>query len=78
MRPWQQQLAHGMRALQANSLVSPALDTERTAPALLAGIQGGVNIMMSTSDSTHLKAALDTGIEHLRAMTGEPVQTTQT
>ena len=69
MRQWQEQLARGMRALQANGLVSPALDVDRTAAALLAGIQGGVAIMMSTGDSTHLRAALDTGIEHLRATT---------
>ncbi|MDQ0951310.1 AcrR family transcriptional regulator [Streptomyces phaeochromogenes] len=75
MRQWQQQLARGMRALQTNGLVSPALDVERTAAALLAGIQGGVTIMLSTGDSTHLKAALDTGIEHLRATAGEPVRT---
>jgi len=67
MRQWQRQLADGIRALGANGLVSPALDADRTAAALLAGIQGGVTIMMSTGDSTHLKAALDTGIEHLRA-----------
>ncbi|MGW7042440.1 TetR/AcrR family transcriptional regulator [Streptomyces avermitilis] len=73
MRQWQQQLARGMRALQANGLVSPALEVDRTAAALLAGIQGGVAIMMSTGDSTHLKAALDTGIEHLRATADEPV-----
>ncbi|MEV1250139.1 TetR/AcrR family transcriptional regulator [Nonomuraea sp. NPDC050022] len=68
MRQWQRQLARGMRALQANGLVGPALDVDRTAAALLAGIQGGVTIMMATGDSTHLKAALDTGIEHLRAV----------
>ncbi|MFE4967224.1 TetR/AcrR family transcriptional regulator [Streptomyces sp. NPDC056660] len=66
MRQWQRQLARGVRALQANGLVSPDLDVDRTSAALLAGIQGGVSIMMSTGDSTHLKAALDTGIEHLR------------
>ncbi|MEU0967295.1 TetR/AcrR family transcriptional regulator [Streptomyces sp. NPDC005917] len=69
MRQWQRQLARGMRALRTNGLVSPDLDIDRTAAALLAGIQGGVTIMMSTGDSTHLKAALDTGIEHLRHST---------
>ncbi|QLI99661.1 TetR/AcrR family transcriptional regulator [Streptomyces sp. NEAU-sy36] len=74
MRQWQEQLARGMRALQANGLASAALDVDRTAAALLAGIQGGVAIMMSTGDSTHLKAALDTGIEHLRSMADRPVR----
>ncbi|MGW2961336.1 TetR/AcrR family transcriptional regulator [Streptomyces sp. NPDC001220] len=71
MRQWRQQLARGMRALQENGLVSPDLDVDRTSAALLAGIQGGVSIMMSTGDSTHLRAALDTGIEHLR-VSGPP------
>ncbi|MEV6669518.1 TetR/AcrR family transcriptional regulator [Streptomyces sp. NPDC051162] len=74
MRQWQQQLARGMRALQANGLVSPTLDVDRTAAALLAGIQGGVAIMMSTGDPTHLEAALDTGIAHLQATTGRPTR----
>lgn len=74
MRQWRHQLARGILALQANSLVSPVLDVDRTAAALLAGIQGGVTIMMSTGDSTHLKAALDTGIEYLRATADEPVR----
>ncbi|ARX85120.1 TetR family transcriptional regulator [Streptomyces alboflavus] len=67
MRQWQAQLARGMRALQSQGLVSADLDVERAAAALLAGLQGGVAILMSTGDSTHLKAAIDTGIEHLRA-----------
>ncbi|MGW1592790.1 TetR/AcrR family transcriptional regulator [Streptomyces sp. NPDC002343] len=69
MRQWQEQLAHGVRAVQDKGLASPRLDADRTAAALLAGIQGGVTIMMSTGDSTHLRAALDTGIEHLRSHT---------
>ncbi|MFJ5260800.1 TetR family transcriptional regulator [Streptomyces sp. NPDC088387] len=72
MRQWQEQLAQGIRALQANGLVVPELDTDRTAAAMLAGLQGGVAIMMSTGDSTHLRAAIDTGIEHLRARATRP------
>ncbi|RZB19701.1 TetR/AcrR family transcriptional regulator [Streptomyces sp. F001] len=67
MRQWQEQLARGMRALQAGGLVSPAFDVDRAAAALLAGIQGGVAIMMSTGDTSHLEAALDNAIENLRA-----------
>ncbi|MBZ9639965.1 TetR/AcrR family transcriptional regulator [Streptomyces sp. PSKA30] len=67
MRQWQEQLARGMRALQAGGLVPPAFDVDRAAAALLAGIQGGVAIMMSTGDTTHLEAALDNAIENLRA-----------
>ncbi|QCX81442.1 putative DNA-binding transcriptional regulator [Streptomyces sp. YIM 121038] len=67
MRQWQRDIARGVRALRAKGLVPPSLDVDREAAALLAGIQGGVTIMMSTGDSTHLKAALDNGIAHLRA-----------
>ena len=70
MRQWQEQLARGVRALQERGLVPPPLDADQEAAALLAGIQGGVSIMMSTGSSTHLKAALDIGIAHLRATTG--------
>ncbi|WP_420037939.1 TetR/AcrR family transcriptional regulator [Streptomyces sp. cg28] len=66
MRQWQAELARGIRAVQAGGLVRASLDADRTAGALLAGIQGGVTIMMSTGDSTHLGAALDTGIAYLR------------
>ncbi|RAJ81681.1 MULTISPECIES: TetR/AcrR family transcriptional regulator [unclassified Streptomyces] len=66
MRQWQAELARGIRAVQAGGLVRASLDADRTAGALLAGIQGGVTIMMSTGDSTHLRAALDTGIAYLR------------
>lgn len=69
MLQWQEQLAAGMRALRSEGLVSPALDVDRAAAALLAGIQGGVSILMSTGDSAHLRAAIDTGIEHLRTAT---------
>ncbi|MFE7036508.1 TetR/AcrR family transcriptional regulator [Streptomyces sp. NPDC057621] len=74
MRQWQGQLARGVRALQTNGLVSPALDADREAAALLAGVQGGVTVMMSTGDSAHLKAALDTGIDHLRAARPDAVR----
>ncbi|MER5949684.1 helix-turn-helix domain-containing protein [Streptomyces sp. NPDC001904] len=66
MRQWQAELARGVRAVQAGGLVRASLDADRTAGALLAGIQGGVTIMMSTGDSAHLRAALDTGIAYLR------------
>ncbi|MFJ6665647.1 TetR/AcrR family transcriptional regulator [Streptomyces sp. NPDC091383] len=66
MRQWQHHLAEGMRALRAAGLVSLGLDVDRASAALLAGIQGGVSLMMSTGDSTHLRAAIDTGIDYLR------------
>jgi AcrR family transcriptional regulator len=66
MHQWQEHLASGVRALQRNGLLTTSLDVDETAAALLAGIQGGVSIMLSTGDSTHLRAALDWWITRLR------------
>ncbi|MFE5586372.1 TetR/AcrR family transcriptional regulator [Kitasatospora sp. NPDC056531] len=64
---WQHQLAAGIRHMQGGGEIAPDLDAEREAASLLAGIQGGVLILMTTGGSTHLQAALDAGIAHLRA-----------
>ena len=45
-------------------------DADHAAAALLAGVQGGVLILMSTGRTTHLEAAIDLGIRHLR-MSGQ-------
>jgi hypothetical protein len=39
---------------------------DRNEPALRAGIQGGVVMMLATGSSAHLKAALDSGLDRLR------------
>jgi len=69
MRKWQASLASGIRALQSNGQLPKSFEVDETAAALLAGIQGGVSIMLSTGDSTHLRAALDWGIKRLQAAT---------
>ncbi|GAA1514255.1 TetR/AcrR family transcriptional regulator [Sphaerisporangium rubeum] len=63
---WQAEIAAGVRDMQAAGEVDPDLDADRTASSILAGVQGGVLLLMSTGRVTHLEAALDTGIEHLR------------
>ena len=67
MGQWQAEISAGIRNMQAAGEITPDLDAERTAAALLAGIQGGVVMMMSTGDTIPLEAALDLGIEYLRA-----------
>ncbi|WP_326570701.1 TetR/AcrR family transcriptional regulator [Actinacidiphila glaucinigra] len=62
---WQAQITSGIRAMQEKREISPELDADRAAAALLAGIQGGVSILMSTGSLTHLEVALDLGIEGL-------------
>jgi AcrR family transcriptional regulator len=66
MSQWQARIAAGVARMQAAGEVAPELDPGRTAAAILAGIQGGVVMLMSTGDLMPLEAALDLGIEHLR------------
>jgi AcrR family transcriptional regulator len=66
LRRWQDSIAAGIRALQAGGGLPAAFDVDQAAAALLAGIQGGVTIMLATGDSAQLRAALDWGIARLR------------
>lgn len=67
MGQWQGQIAAGIARMQAAGEVSAGLDAARTAAGILAGIQGGVVMMLSTGDFTPLESALDLAIAHLRA-----------
>jgi AcrR family transcriptional regulator len=62
---WQAEIAAGVRHMQAAGEIAPDLDAERT--AIVAGIQGGVVMLMSTGDTTPLEAALDLAIAYLQA-----------
>ncbi|MGN9783166.1 TetR/AcrR family transcriptional regulator [Nonomuraea sp. ZG12] len=66
-RRWQAEIATGVRHMQDIGEIDPGLDPDRTAAALLAGIQGGVLLQLSTGRTAHLEAALDLGLAHLRA-----------
>jgi AcrR family transcriptional regulator len=63
---WQCEIATGIREMQRRGKVSSKLDPDQVAAALLAGIQGGVVVMLSTGSLSHLEAALDVGISNLR------------
>ncbi|MFK3980493.1 TetR/AcrR family transcriptional regulator [Micromonospora sp. NPDC050397] len=65
IRQWQSEIANGLRHMQASGEVDPELDADRNASALLAGIQGGVTMMLATGQIDHLEAALDIGIGNL-------------
>jgi hypothetical protein len=52
--------------MQADGLVDRDLDAGEHAAALIAGIQGGVQVLRSTGAGRHLEAALDLGIDRLR------------
>ena len=59
---WQDDLHAGIIAMQKSGQIAPGLDAGRTAAAIIAALQGGVTILMSTGSSQHLEAALDTAL----------------
>lgn len=63
---WRGAIADGITAMQQQDKIARTVDADRAAAALLAGIQGGVGIMLATGDLTYLEAALDEGINALR------------
>jgi AcrR family transcriptional regulator len=67
MHRWQGEIADGIRRMQAAGEVDPALDAVRSSAALLAGIQGGVLLLLTTGSTAPLEAALDVGISQLRS-----------
>jgi hypothetical protein len=66
LRQWHDDIAIGVRHMQRQGQTSTIIDPDRAAAALLAGIQGGVAIMLATGDLSYLQAAMDTGIQSLR------------
>ncbi|MHC9292252.1 TetR/AcrR family transcriptional regulator [Mycobacterium sp. LTG2003] len=66
LRQWHDEITAGIRSMQAQGKAADDLDADRVGAALLAGIQGGVGIMLATGDLSYLEAALDTGIAALR------------
>ena len=63
---WRGEIAAGVRAMQEQGKIAGSADPSRAAAALLAGIQGGVTVLLSTGDISYLEAALDVGIAALR------------
>ncbi|MFR9794772.1 TetR/AcrR family transcriptional regulator [Streptomyces sp. MS06] len=64
---WQRALRTGVRRMQDAGRIDVRLDADRTAAALVAAVQGGVVILMSTGGIAHLEAALDTTLMLLRS-----------
>ncbi|WP_410817127.1 TetR/AcrR family transcriptional regulator [Micromonospora sp. 050-3] len=64
---WQKAITEGIRHMQSTGDIDPDLDADRAAAALLAGIQGGVLLLLSTGKIDHLEAVLDLTIDSLRA-----------
>lgn len=64
---WRSDLATGVRAMQMDGTAPAALDPDRFAGAVVAGIQGGVAILLATGSSADLEAVLDLLLEQLGA-----------
>ncbi|WP_432050367.1 TetR/AcrR family transcriptional regulator [Verrucosispora sp. NA02020] len=67
MTRWQARITAGVRQMQATGQIAAGLDADRVGSALLASIQGGVLLMLSTGRIDHLEAALDFALDGLRA-----------
>lgn len=65
---WEALLRDGLRSMQASGILPVDLDLDRAALALLAAVQGGLLLSQTRRDTVALEAALDTAIEHLRAL----------
>jgi AcrR family transcriptional regulator len=63
---WEGRLADGIRAMQEAGKVRAGLSAERTAAGFVAGIQGGVLLLRTTGDISHLEAALDVVLAYVR------------
>lgn len=63
---WRASIVAGIRAMQERGEISPSVNADRAGAAMLAGIQGGVGVLMSTGDLSYLESALDEGITALR------------
>ena len=63
---WQQAVVAGIRHMQSVGEITTRIDAERAAAALIAGVQGGVIVYLSTGEIGNLEAALDIAIENLR------------
>jgi AcrR family transcriptional regulator len=64
---WHGEIAAGIRGMQARGKMNRRVDADATARALLAGIQGGVSVLLATGDLRYLEDALDNGVDALRA-----------
>jgi AcrR family transcriptional regulator len=63
---WESAIIAGIGRMQRSGRIAADVDAVRAGRAMLAGIQGGVSILLSTGDLSHLEAALDAGIASLR------------
>lgn len=64
---WEQRIRAGIVAMQDAGEIRSDVDPARASALLIAAIQGGVAILMSSGSSTHLEYALDSCLDYLAA-----------
>jgi AcrR family transcriptional regulator len=64
---WRDRIVAGIRAMQVSGDFDRRLDADQAGDALLAGLQGGVTVLLATGSIRYLEAALDLGIRQLRS-----------
>ncbi|MEU4192059.1 TetR/AcrR family transcriptional regulator [Kribbella sp. NPDC026611] len=67
---WEQRIRAGVEGMQAAGEIRSDVDPARASALLMAAIQGGVAILMSSGSSTHLEYALDSCLDYLQLSTG--------
>jgi AcrR family transcriptional regulator len=67
MRQWHAEIATGIREMQRQHKIAEQVNPDVAGRALLAGIQGGVSVLLATGELSYLEDALDVGIAGLRA-----------
>ncbi|WP_328351156.1 TetR/AcrR family transcriptional regulator [Streptomyces sp. NBC_00445] len=65
VRRWQECVRAGIEATQTAGEADPTLDPDRTAAAVIAAVQGGVTVLLSTGSAEHLEAGLNLCLDHL-------------
>ncbi len=65
MRRWEAALTDGIRHMQSIGEMSVRVDAAEAGAALLAGIQGGVLLLLATGEVSHLEAAVDVALAGL-------------
>jgi AcrR family transcriptional regulator len=64
---WERPLRDGIKAMQRGGETDPKIDPTGYARAIVAAIQGGVQILMATGSTEHLEKTLDLALSNLRS-----------
>jgi len=65
---WESMIRDGLQVISARGELAVGTDVERLALAMLAAIEGGLLLCQVRRDTAPLEAAVDTMLDHLRAL----------